>query len=216
MIKGINFQPWISANYFNGSGKYNKLLILGESHYNEEDDCEEQKDYEENNQIEEVKYIENKFTSAVIQDFLDDKNNIAFYRNLGLLFNPEDKKEIWREVAFANAIQNPLKNADSQPTSQDIETAKTSFWLLLQDLNPDKILVCSKRMWNNWIPEDANKSKFVRHISNNKKKSTIWEYDNNGKQCLAMGINHPSKYFSYINWRPIVMEFLNEIPKELK
>lgn len=214
MIKGINFQPWISKNYETETSKYNRLLILGESHYIEEDDCEEQKDNEVDDNNSQVGVTHNNFTSAVVQDFLDDKHNIAFFRNLGWLFNPNDKKEIWKEIAFANAIQISLCGSTVQPSQNEIETVKNAFWLLLDNLEPDKILVCSKRMWNYWVPEDPAKCEFVRHINNNNKSSTIWKYKTQSKECLVMGINHPSKYFSYNNWRPIVMEFLNEAIKQ--
>ena len=210
MIKGINFQPWVSKNYEDKTSKYNRLLILGESHYIEDDYSEEQKDNEDDYSNSQEDVTPNNFTSAVIQDFLDDKHNIAFFRNLGWLFNPNDKKEVWNEIAFANAIQIALGSSTEQPSKSEIETVKNAFWLLLDNLEPDKILVCSKRMWDSWIPEDPAKCEFVRHIKNNHKSSTIWKYKTKSKDCLVMGINHPSKYFSYNNWRPIVMEFLNE------
>lgn len=210
MIKGINFQPWVSEKYENGTGKYGRLLILGESHYINEDDNEGQKDKEASVEDTATEPGINNFTSAIVQEFLDDDHNSPFFRNLGWLFNPNDNKEVWREVAFANAIQVPLSGAAAQPNQAEIATIKSAFWLLLDNLEPDKILVCSKRMWNYWIPEDKTKCSYKGDISKNGKSSTIWTYNTPSKECLAMGINHPSRYFSYNNWRPIVMEFLNE------
>lgn len=211
MIKGLNFQPWISDNYESKDNPYGKLLILGESHYYEEDDEEEQKDINDDVLSSMCSEIEpnNYFTSAVVKDFIDAKHNVPFFNNLGLLFNPNDKYHIWKNVAFANGIQFALDSAKKQPTKEEIATVKEAFWLLLDNLNPDKILVCSKRMWNNWLPDDSERGQFKYEIQNNNKNSTIWEYQLNNKGCTAMGINHPSKYFSYNNWRPIVFEFLD-------
>jgi hypothetical protein len=206
MIEGLNFQPWISEKFKKGEGKYGRLLILGESHYIWEDGNKENKDLDQGNH----------FTSDVVQDFLDGNYDLPFFRNLGLLFKPSDKFELWKEVAFANAIQRGLSGPDDQPTQEDIRTVKRAFWLLVENLEPDKILVCSKRMWNNWVPEDPNRSRFVKHIQANGKHSTIWQYQIPNKNCLAMGIKHPSKYFSPNGWRPIVMDFLShsDVPQQ--
>lgn len=210
MITGLNFQPWVSEHYRNSNGKYGRLLILGESHYYEEDDNEDEKD-EEISSTEDFNVVvnENRFTSAVVQDFLENKHNIPFYRNIGLLFNPLNKYEVWNQVAFANGIQIALSNPSSQPTNEEIATVKNAFWLLLDNLNPDKILVCSKRMWNYWLPDDSTRGRYIKMITENNKTSTIWEYQLDNNKCNAMGINHPSKYFSYNNWRPIVENFLS-------
>lgn len=209
MIKGINFQPWISEKYEKGTGKYGRLLVLGESHYYEEDSEEEQKDDMIDSDPKcEIVDLENNLTSAVVQEFIDKKHSIPFFRNLGLLFNANDKQEIWNEIAFANGIQVALNSSTAQPTVDEIDTIKSAFWLLLDNLSPDKILVCSKRMWNYWLPEDNLRAKHLMNISENNKHSNIWQYKIGNKNCLAMGINHPSKYFSYENWKPIVMNFL--------
>lgn len=40
MIIRLNFQPWISENYKEGTGKNGRLLLLGESHYIKDDNFE--------------------------------------------------------------------------------------------------------------------------------------------------------------------------------
>lgn len=220
MIKGLNYQPWISENYLSGNGKYGKLLILGESHYDDLDEDEDQKDYDiENGKTDSIDepndiFIENNFTSGVINKFINKEIDIAFYRNVGLLFNPNDKYEIWTHIAFANGIQVPMGDSNAQPSVKDIKTVEKAFWLLMENLEPDKILVCSKRMWNNWLGEKTPNSRYLCSISENNKKSTIWEYELSNKKIHAMGINHPSKFFSHKNWTPIVTKFLkDEFPK---
>src|SRR5690606_495096 len=153
MIIGLNFQPWVSDAFIASNGKYGRLLILGESHYDDVDYTEDQKDDILIDLESEILPVENHFTSAVLKDYLDDKHNISFFRNLGLLFNQDDKYHIWRQVAFTNGIQIALSGSNQQPTKEQIETVKQAFWLLIDNLKPDRVLVCSKRMWNYWIPE---------------------------------------------------------------
>ncbi len=201
------FNPWIPENY--GSGKFGKLLIIGESHYYDEDDQEDQKDEIEFDNYDSV-VDEHSFTKDIITGYLDGSFNISFYRNIGLLFNPNDRFEIWREAAFVNLIQTALSSSKSQPSNEHIKLAKENFFPILDRLDPDKILVCSRRMWNNWLPDESPRGKYITPIEANGKKSTIWEYSLKNKICRAMGINHPSKYFSYNEWRPIVKSFLSD------
>lgn len=210
MIQGVNFQPWISDNYKKGNFEWGRVLILGESHYDTVDEEEEQKDTKDSaEERQDEATTENNFTSTIVELYLSKKYNGPFFRNLGLMFNPNDRYELWNNVAFANGIQVNLSNSTAQPAPEDIALIKEVFWRLLDGLQPDKILVCSKRMWNNWMPDDSPRGTFVTGITENGKHSTVWKYQLEGKSCTAMGINHPSKYFSYDNWRPIVMKFLS-------
>lgn len=208
-IKGLNFQPWISDNYLNNTGKYGQLLVIGESHYFEnEEESEGNEELKENNNSD--AYSEdNHFTSAVVELYINGEKDINFFRNLGLLFNSNDRYELWKNVAFANAIQVSLPKAESQPCSEAISTVIPAFWLLLKNLQPTRVLVCSKRMWNGWMPDNDERSSFIEKISSNEKHSTIWKYDYGTGSCLAMGIKHPSKFFSYTAWKEIVFDFLD-------
>jgi hypothetical protein len=63
-------------------------------------------------------------------------------------------------------------------------------------------------MWEYWMPDNDERGNFIKKISVNDKNSTIWQYNYEGGSCTAMGINHPSSFFSYSEWKPIVEEFL--------
>lgn len=202
-MNAINFNPWVSEAYKNGNGIYGKLLIMGESHYiddEEEDDITQQLDSAQSGPSE--------FTTSIVDGFINKKWELNFFRNLGLLFNKNDQYEIWENVAFANAIQVGLKTSTSQPTIKDISTVIPAFWELLELLKPGKILICSKRMWNNWMPDSDTRCQKIGEIECNGKYSTIWEYNYENGRCTAIGINHPSSYFSYSNWEPLVKMFL--------
>lgn len=201
------FKPWISASYKNKTGIHGQLLILGESHYIEEDQKKDLKDYDVvNDNEDEIESLSN-FTHSAVEGYLLRKYDINFFRNLGLLFNSENRYELWQNIAFANGIQYLLSGSNTQPTKEEISTVKDAFWSLLEELNPSKILVCSQRMWQNWLPDDDPRGEKISELKENNKYSTIWRYKINGHVCHAMGINHPSKYFSYDNWSPLIVKF---------
>ena len=216
MIKALKFQPWISDAYRNNEGKYGRLLILGESHYTSDKPTydEAQKDFDSEELLsfdlpEEKKYF-GKFTEDIVTEFINEESDINFFRNLGLLFNPYDRIEVWKNVAFANGIQTLLLESNGQPTKNEISTVKEAFWSLLDNLKPDRVLVCSQRMWNYWLPDDNERGYLLTHHYANGKHSTIWKYNREGGHTFAMAINHPSKYFSYSNWEPLVKSFISK------
>jgi len=192
MSNQLIFEPWFGKNY--GISSYGRLLIIGESHYTDGDEYTESTD----------------FTSKVVDDYLNKKKDRHFFRNLGLLFNEQDRYEIWAKVSFANAIQNGLYDAKSQPQKEDIDTIIPAFWHLLEKTTPEKVIICSNRMWIKWMPDYDKRSSPNGHLDENGKHSTIWNYNYSSGNCSAIGINHPSSIgFSYTDWRPLVFKFLN-------
>jgi hypothetical protein len=192
MSDQLIFEPWFGKNY--GASSYGRLLIIGESHYTGDEEYTESTD----------------FTSKVVDDYLNKKNDIRFFRNLGLLFNEQDRYEIWGKVSFANAIQNGLSDAKSQPQTKDIDTIIPAFWHLLEKTTPERVIICSNRMWTRWMPNSDKRSSPNGHLDENGKHSTTWNYNYSCGNCSAIGINHPSSIgFSYSSWRPLVFKFLN-------
>jgi hypothetical protein len=64
-------------------------------------------------------------------------------------------------------------------------------------------------MWNKWLPDDYTRGKMIDKLEVNGTFSEIWEYQrSDGKNCKAIAINHPSRGFSYQNWRPLVEDFI--------
>lgn len=216
MIKALKFEPWVSDAYQQNEGKYGRLLILGESHYTSDKPTydEAQKDFncDDVNNINLLKLNSDfgKFTKEIVTEFINEESNINFFRNLGLLFNPRDRIEIWKNVAFANGIQSLLLESNGQPNKNEIATVKEAFWSLLNDLKPDRVLVCSQRMWNYWLPDNDERGHLLTHHYANGKHSTIWKYNREGGHTYAMAINHPSKFFSYSNWEPLVKSFISK------
>ena len=129
-------RPWTGQDYIKGiNGE--RLMIFGESHYDDEafGDTGHQSD----------------FTPKVVEDIITNKKNVRFFKYIGQLFHEEDWTEIWKKVAFANLIQYVFEKGD-HPQAEHIETI-TSFYEYLDELKPDKAIVCSSRAWLNWFPK---------------------------------------------------------------
>lgn len=207
----LTFEPWVPNGYNTGNSRYGRLLILGESHYDESNQTydESQKDLESDLELDMATQSSlSNFTNEILDEFINDEANIPFFRNLGLMFNPQNRFEVWNNVAFANGIQVLLKSSNQQPSQEEIATVKDSWWQFLDSLQPDKVLVCSQRMWNYWLPDSDSRGHLLRHLEENNKRSTIWRYNRVGGITHAMAINHPSRFFSHKNWKPLVEKFL--------
>ncbi len=177
-IEGLTFQPWVPDAYFESNNPYGKLLILGESHYTKQ-----------NLTADEL----SSFTNDIVEEFIDGSNDLKFYKNLGKRFNPNDPTEIWNYVAFSNAIQVGLPESKSQPTIEQIATIEPALWILIENLKPKKMIVCSKRMWGSWLPDDDDRCTYVTEIELRNKKSNVWKYEHSDGFCYAIGIDHPSR-----------------------
>lgn len=188
-IKDLYFQPWIGAEF--ESNPNGKLLLLGESHYINEGD-------------------KSSFsTTSVIHNFLANENiRSPFFRRIELLFKGSHTYEFWDSLAFANLIQNSFLTAKDQPNNDDIATIKSAFNSLLINLQPKKVLVLSKRLWN-WLPEEN--SKHIKDIVMDSKKADVWEYQYQNGTCYTICIKHPSRMFGnqYKDWTSLIEEFVN-------
>ncbi|RYE58356.1 MAG: hypothetical protein EOP48_03710 [Sphingobacteriales bacterium] len=169
----LNFEPWIGRNY---SESAERLLLFGESHY-----------------INEGENDDHNFTTEVIKNHLaKEEMRTPFFETIDLLFtNDAEQKEFWDRIAFANLIQKGFATALDQPSLEDIATVAPSFYTLLNLLQPTKVVVLSKRMWNYWLPEGNGRQ--VGSIVEGKLKVDVWKYEYDGGFCLAVGIKHPSR-----------------------
>ena len=68
-FEGLTFDPWVPEAFYQENNPYGRFLILGESHYTEDEDYSDNKN--------------NNFTSLIIKGVIDGRHNFNFYRNLG-------------------------------------------------------------------------------------------------------------------------------------
>jgi len=191
----LMFQPWIGENY--GKSSYGKLLIIGESHYF----------YHEENDFQ-------NFTKKVING-LGTSNDNDFFIKVGQLFDPENYLDVWSKVAFANAIQYQFSESRQPKTSAQIKTIEPAFREYLNIVKPEKVLVCSKLVWERGLPQSILWGKYLDTIRDerNQKGATLWELEYDGGKCLAIGIPHTSSIrpikFKVEEWSALVNIFID-------
>ena len=127
--------PWVGSQYVDCKCH---ILIIGDSHYTVDGDknfcedeykrCNSNKDYTR----EVIRYV--------INDVCEGKPTWTMYRNLIntiTSYTPEEVKFLWSKVAFYNFIQEPMKQIDQVPTSEESRIGWRCFYDVVNILKPD-------------------------------------------------------------------------------
>lgn len=198
MNNEIKLKPWVGENYNNGNRFGKKILVIGESKHGA-GNAYDNENLNPDIQIEDL------------QDHIENEYRIRFYDRIGKLFNSENSREIWSEIAFTNLIHTIFTKGDDQPKIEQIQNVE-SFWLYLEELKPDKVIICSNRMWNVWFSAYIDNESVELIPNSNIGLTNVFIYPYSGGTCQAIGINHPSTRVSdseYQNrWQPEIEKFL--------
>lgn len=142
-VKSLERFPWVGINY--AESKY-RVLILGDSHYtvdNKGNYCEEEYD-----RCNTTKDYTREIVRCVINDVCEGKPTWTMYKNLINTFTsytPEEVKYLWSKVAFYNFIQEPMKQINQEPTSEEKIVGWQCFYDVVNILKPQFCLFIGKR-----------------------------------------------------------------------
>lgn len=172
------FEPWIGEKYTTkGIEGGVRLLILGESHYGTPGDDDA------------------SFTQQVVENHGKEKRHAFFTKTAKLVLGmgkgeylqDEKRRQFWDSVAFYNYIQEYAgETPDGDVTNEMWERAKEPFLDVIEQLNPDALLVLGKQLGSN-LPD-------------------LEEFD--FEMCV---VTHPSSSrFSYTDWKSEVQGMLKE------
>ena len=168
--------PFIGKNY--GNGKFNKLLIIGESHY-----IESRKKEEWDNIIKNWYEISNSDLSH---------NDIGWTTTRGTITESEARfngniRSVLRElgedlssISFMNFFQRPAYYKQSiEHSKKDIEIANETLRLVCDIILPDCLLFVSKKSyWKFDRNSDVFQNKKIEAVSH---PACAWWYKNGGK-----------------------------------
>ena len=185
-MDNVIFIPWV-GEFYNKYGFNNKrILILGESHYCEED-C--------NNCLKPQEKCD--FTIDRINEYLNYKNGKGQFINwmrtftkftnvfFGEICTIEYVNKFWNSIIFYNYVQKATERPRQAPTRKMFEESQNAFFEILNEYNPDVVFVWGQRLWNNrpdngyWGEKnifDDNGGKFYYYKSKLKNIPTYYVY----------------------------------------
>ena len=156
-MKHVFFYPWVGKDYSTGGIFPKKILIVGESHYCGNEDCNGKcgfRDFPEGG-------CEN-FTKDTIMKYLSgdctDGWTRTFKKFERSLINKETSLEesyqIWQSLAFFNYLQVAMEKARESGTMEDYKNAEKAFFEVIEELQPDLIIVWGVGKLFNNLPDD--------------------------------------------------------------
>lgn len=169
---GVKYLPFVGDQYedgisFNDNGELvlgkkekpgKRVLVLGESHYCDEDLSDEKL---------------SSFTRNVLDCYLDSEERYSWMRTFvkferalsNTVTNFEDRNSIWNHLMFYNYLQRPLRGTRMAGDSEDYEEAKAPFFAILEQYQPDCIIVWGRRLFEN-LP-NGKEGKYMPIKTNN-------------------------------------------------
>ena len=198
-MEHVFFKPWVGKNYQKRGFNDKKILVIGESFYCSEEDAVA------------------TLTDKIVNDYLAIRNGeyrennggwtntyLKFERSLvGEETTPEDSQKIWNSIAFYNYLQVPMSGARESGLPIDYKNAETAFFEVLNDLQPDLIIVWGVGKLFNNLPEDRwtwGKSLNVEGMDINNGYYQL----NNKNEVRCIAVYHPSAGYSWDKWHKVI------------
>jgi len=170
------FEPYTGKSYFKNPVFGRRLLLIGESHYNDSDaPCESGATRE----------VVDSFLSGQAIPFFDYLAEAAQGNRWAMT-----KDEFWHSVAFANFVQRPMESVSHRPTHSDFEAGAPAFWDTLARLAPDIVFMFTSA-WN-VLPEVAPGGMPEGTGGVGGPKSWLWRYAFAERAIYVARFNHPS------------------------
>jgi len=180
----VKIDPWIGNNYRDPIFNKHSTLVLGESHYAEEET------------------VNQDFTNELVESYIDRTiNRSTFWTNVGQLVSgkhhssPEFKRsKVWHDFAFYNYIQGIFSNQPRvKPEQKFFRQSEERFFQIIDQLKPKLVVALGKRLYNRMYPLYEEKVQVDQNLKAKK-------YNISGNSFICCYVNHPSTGFSYKDW----------------
>lgn len=215
-IKGLTWLPWVGKEYQKSE---RRVLIVGESHY------EKKQEKIETIMRDELLSRAVIYEYAILFDWGGQHNptfdnlNRAFYNDKELAFswnteeNIENRKQLWKSLAFYNFIQRPMlynSEVKERPTSEDFCKGWSVFIEIIKLLKPTDCLFIGTRasdffeyMMSGLSIEHSN----VTWVDVGARAyGRVFSLSIDSYSLKMLSIQHTSQFFSYPLWHSFIKE----------
>lgn len=206
-VEGIIRLPWVGVNL--QSQEY-KTLLLGESVY----------DYAPENpgSFEKISKPGHLRALHKAHAFSFDRGS-AFVRNIEKAIYSKEKPEnsekeyLWNSVVYHNLVTRVLKTSKHRPTNNDYLSGWSIFDRIISIFDIDQVLVYGLeqkkiKALTQYCKQGSNelsvveRAKLPQLISGCYPRRVVLE--KNGKQITMLFIRHPSSFFTWQKWAPVI------------
>lgn len=193
----IHFRPWVGNKYAKGIGG-KRLLVLGESHYSDNDDPE--------------------LTQVVMQHLFDYKLGKGEYESwmktftvferavVGRVLSREESVTFWNSVVFYNFVQEMMPYRGKRPTAKQFADSADAFEEVLNEYAPDKIITWGTTLYDRTPSLCGCDTPSIVYDD-----AEIYTYEytlRSGKTCRIMRMSHPAYGYAWDWWHEVIMRFM--------
>lgn len=193
-IKKISWLPWVGQRY-----NLTKILILGESQYEDGDE------WQEGNK--------NATRTLIGQRFSGSKGVICTNTEKVLLSKTHPTQEegnyIWHSVTYWNLVQRLMTSRNDRPTDLDFDYGWRTFFNVIDIVKPEICIVLGKSSCGRLgYYLNNNETDWKRTISEFYEKEKVINLTKNEFKIKLIFINHPSgsRGFDYKKWATLINE----------
>ena len=187
----VHYLPWIGKDYPAGGIFSQKILVLGESHYTDEEKGSD-------------------FTRNVVSDYLNPEKRdswmptfLKFERSLvGHVADQKERAAIWNSVAFYNYLQETVSGPREKGRREMYEQSKAPFFQVLNELRPDMMIVWGYRLWNNLPGEKWQDGQDI-YIDDYKVLQGAYILED-GTPVKVVCVYHPAAGYSWDYWHRVI------------
>lgn len=196
----VYFHPWVGRNYDLGCGpNQRRLLVVGESHYCDPDRF--------------ANGLHQGFTIDCVEGISSDEWRHRFFTAIVQMVEGRERWEVdlaefWESIAFYNFIQECLEGPKASVTEQMLRNGRNVFPAILEQLQPDCMLVLSGRAWDYWIDGWSESAP----LSVNNQDYACREFARaDGGTTFCTWVYHPASFGfgSGLNYHPVVNALLS-------
>ena len=134
-MKARHYCPWRGASYDKGLRGGLKLLVVGDSHYSDDE-----------------KEASDPSLTCRIVDQAREEAGWRFFEHIRRtacgVEKPLSQNQFWQSVAFVNLVQDALMTSSSLPSAEQIERGWRALRETVAELSPDLMFVFSARAWD--------------------------------------------------------------------
>jgi len=210
LIEGVNRLPWVGKAFYT---QKHKIFILGESIYNWKP--------EDQSFISHIEAPDN-LRNLHVNHAMNFKKNSKFVRNIErAIYNKKkptdsEKNKLWTSVIYHNLVKRVLKSNKHRPSYNDYLSGWTTFGELVDLFLPDQVIVygLERKKIDSFLEYcQVNKIEIIKRekipvkVGRSHPRKIV--VNKNGKEVMLLFIKHPSSYFSWKKWSPIINHHLD-------
>ena len=208
-MKHVFFKPWEGKYYSTGGIFHKKILVVGESHYCGNEDCDGKCGFLVSS--DEDCY---EFTNNTVKKYLSGykdtwtptyrKFERSLYVNEEGTTTLEDSNKIWQSIAFFNFLQVAMTEARKSGTPEDYMEGQKAFLEVVDKLQPDLIIVWGVGKLYEYLPGIKDGWIWGDKLKVDEYDVKNGYYQRKEKKSRVIAVYHPSTGYQWDWWHKVI------------